>query len=278
MQARRVLIALLAALVISGSLTLWLGRRLSHSRARATGNLHYVAPVKSLEAGEVLTADRLQLVDWPNNLPLSQSFTRTEDVVGKAVLYPLEAGEPILAKQLAAAGAGLSGRIPEGMRAISLKSNEVVGVAGYLLPGTRVDVLVTVRSATSQEPITSTVLQDAQVLTAGQQMQPDPDGKANRVDVVTLLVSPENAEKVVLASTQGTVHFVLRNGLDHALEAREPASMSTLGSGKPGTPIAVTPAAPVTVRASVAKPAKPTFDSHYTVQVRRGDKDSVETF
>jgi pilus assembly protein CpaB len=277
MQARRVLIALITAVIISGLFTLWLGSRMAHARSKTTGNLHYVAPAKSLEAGEVLTADSVKVVDWPSNLPLQGSFTRTEDVVGKSMLYPVEAGEPILTRQLAAAGSGLSGRIPDGMRAISLKSNEVVGVAGYLLPGTRVDVLVTVHSATSQEPITSTVLQDAQVLTAGQKMQPDPDGKASRVDVVTLLVSPEDAESVVLASTQGTVHFLLRNGTDHVRAVREPARISQFAMSQAAPP-APAPPAMTTARTSLPERPRAPSQPHYTIQVRRGDKDTVETF
>jgi pilus assembly protein CpaB len=279
MQAKRILFALLTAVVVSGCFTLWLGSRLAHSRAKNTGGLHYVAAAKGVDAGEVLAAENLQFIDWPGNVPLQGSFVRVEDVVGKTVLYPLAEGQPILNRQLAMAGSGLAGRIPEGMRAISLRSNEVVGVAGYLLPGTRVDVLVTVRSATSQEPLTSTVLQDTQVLTAGQKMEPDPDGRANRVDVVTLLVSPDDAEKVVLASTQGTVHFVLRNGLDHSRAVRQSASMSSLGSMPASTAVAALApiATPSPVRTTMTAATRASAQPHYTIQVRRGDKDSVET-
>jgi pilus assembly protein CpaB len=278
MQTKRILIALIAAIVVSGGFTLWLGRRLSHSHAKVGGNVRYVAAAKNMDAGDVFTAENLQFVDWPGGLPLQGSFTRTEDVVGKAVVYPLSAGEPILARQLAAAGAGLAGRIPEGMRAISLKSNEVVGVAGYLLPGTHVDVLVTIRSGAAQDPLTSTVLQDIQVLTAGQKMEPDPDGRANRVDVVTLLVSPDDAEKVVLASTQGTVHFILRNGVDHDHQMHQSVSISSLSNVPVSTPVAALSPARSTLHALVASSAKPPAQPHYTIQVRRGDKDSVETF
>jgi pilus assembly protein CpaB len=174
---------------------------------------------------------------------------------------------PLLDKQVSASAAGLSGKIPEGMRAISLKSNDVVGVAGYLLPGTRVDVLMTLRDQATQDQVTSTVLQDAQVITAGQKMQPDPDGKAARVDVVTLLVSPDDAEKVALASNQGTVQFVLRNGADHAHVTAEPVRF---------THPAASQKKPIEPKVSLAHaPASP---APYTVQIRRGDKDSVETF
>lgn len=276
MQPRRILIALTVALVVSGAFTLWLGSRLSHHQSGNAGKLKYVALAKNIDPGQVISADDLKQVSWPADAPLPGAFVRNDEVIGKSVLYPLQEGEPLTVRQLATS-AGLSARIPPGMRAISLKSNEVVGVAGYLLPGTHVDVLVTVRAATSAEPITSIVLQDAQVLTAGAKMQPDPDGHASKVDVVTLLVSPEDAEKTVLASTQGTVHFVLRNGGDHALASNEPVNLSVLGA-KVAAAVAPAPAA----HAPTHTPSQPIHTkptpAAYSIQVRRGDKDSVETF
>lgn len=273
MQPRRILIALIVALVVSGAFTLWLGSRLSHHQGNS-GKLKYVALVKNIDAGQVIRTEDLKQVSWPSDMPLSGAFFRNDEVVGKSVLYPLQEGEPLTARQLATTN-GLSARIPAGMRAISLKSNEVVGVAGYLLPGTHVDVLVTVRAATSNDPVTSIVLQDAQVLTAGEKMQPDPDGHASKVDVVTLLVSPEDAEKIVLASTQGTVHFILRNGGDHATPTNAPVNLSALGAQISSA------TAPVSVAHAQPQPqpmhTKPT-PTAYSIQVRRGDKDSVETF
>lgn len=275
MQPRRILIALIVALVVSGAFTLWLGARLSRQH-NSFGRLSYIAPAKNLEPGEVIRAQDLKQVPWPVETPLAGAFVRNDEVIGKSVLYPLQEGEPLTARQLATS-AGLSARIPAGMRAISLKSNEVVGVAGYLLPGTHVDVLVTVRGLSASDPVTSIVLQDAQVLTAGEKMQPDPDGHASKVDVVTLLVSPEDAEKTVLASTQGTVHFVLRNGGDHAVATNAPMNLSALGVQTSSTATAATVShAPTHAQAQPAH-TKPT-PATYSIQVRRGDKDSVETF
>lgn len=276
MQPRRILIALTVALVISGIFTLWLGSRLSRHQSSNAGKLKYVALSKNIDPGQVIGADDLKQVSWPADAPLPGAFVRADDVVGKSVLYPLQEGEPITARQLASSS-GLSARIPAGMRAISLKSNEVVGVAGYLLPGTHVDVLVTVRSANSTDPVTSIVLQDAQVLTAGEKMQPDPDGRASKVDVVTLLVSPEDAEKIVLASTQGTVHFVLRNGGDHATATSAPVNLAVLGAAVSSAPAPAAPRMPAPVRIPSSSHPKPN-PSAYSIQVRRGDKDSVETF
>jgi pilus assembly protein CpaB len=268
MQSRRLLLAFIVAVIISGGFTLSLGKILSRKHTSNTSKLRYVAVTRSVDAGETLTPGDVSLVDWPGQT-IAGAITRTEEAAGKSALYPLAPGAPLLDRQIASAAAGLSGRIPEGMRAISLKSNDVVGVAGYLLPGTHVDVLVTLRDPGTQDSVTSTVLQDSQVLTAGQKMQPDPDGKAEKVDVVTLLVTPVDAQKVTLASTQGTVQFVLRNSGDHAVTATDPFRFMRI-------PL---PAATPPVSTKVAIVHKPGMAaSHYTVQVRRGDKDSVETF
>ncbi len=100
-------------------------------------------------------------------------------------------------------GIGLTVKIPEGMRATSVKSDEIVGVAGFLFPGSHVDVLVTFRSDRFPTPATQIVLQDVEVLTVGQKLEPDPQGKPENVSVVTLLLTPEDSQKLVLASTPG---------------------------------------------------------------------------
>jgi pilus assembly protein CpaB len=271
LNARRLLLALFIALIISGVFTYWLSRRFAHSPVYKPATLQYVATTADLDAGQTLRPADLQRIEWPSNIALVGTFLKPEDVVGRTLLYPLAKGEPVLQRQLSApgVGVGLSTKIPDGMRAISLKSGEVVGVAGFLLPGTRIDVLVTYHSAGTIDPITSTVLQDAQILAAGQKMQPDPEGKPTAVDVVTLLVTPYDAERVVLASAQGTVHFVLRNGSDHAQIANQPAEMSGLGEVAKGRTVHTAE------RRVAAAPAAP---APYTVETLRGDKHSVENF
>jgi pilus assembly protein CpaB len=272
MIARRLILALCVAILISGLFTYWLSRRFVKPNT-ASSQLRYVATAKNLDAGQILEPGNLTMVNWPVGQPLKGAYQKTEDVVGRTVLYPVAGGEPVLDRQVSAVGAGtgLSTRIPRGMRALSLKSDQIVGVAGYLLPGTRVDVLVTFHTPTSPDPVTSTVLQDAQILTAGQKMQPDPDGKASTVDVVTLLVTPADAEKVVLASAQGTVHFVLRNGADHEVHDDPPTQLSSLGAAVHITPVAK----PAPARASAAIAQGP---KAYHVEVVRGDKQSMESF
>ena len=268
MTARRLLGAILLALVASGLFTFWISKNFSKPVAAAAPKQQYVAALHSLEPGEILQKTNLTLVDWSGG-KLEGGSQKPDDLVGRTVLYPLAAGEPILDRQLAAAGtgAGLSTRIPDGMRAISLKTDQVVGVAGFLLPGTHVDVLVTFRTPEQPDPVTSTVLQDAQVIAAGQKTQPDPEGKPTTVDVVTLLVKPIDAERVTLASQQGTVHFILRNGSDHQQVDDKPAELTQLGGTKPVVHTKVR---------KVDAPAQVT--PVYTVQTVAGDKQTTESF
>jgi pilus assembly protein CpaB len=188
------------------------------------------------------------------------------------VLYPLPQGEPILERQLAAAGAGagLTASIPSGMRAISVRSDEVVGVAGFLLPGTHVDVLMTYHSTVAPEPQTLTVLQDVVVLAAGQQVHPEPDGKPISVNVVTLLLKPEDAEKLVLATSLGGIYFVLRNGADEEQAISPPVGLTQL-AGTSALPPSQGAAAPIT---KLLHPRP----KQYTVETILGDKQVVSSF
>ena len=282
MIARRLMFALVLSLCGSAIFTWWLSRKLGRSSGAPT-SLHYVATSQPLNAGDVIAPNMLKLVSWPADNALEGAFPKQDAIAGRIVLYPLAAGEPILERHLASPGssAGLSMKIPDGMRAISLRSDPVVGVSGFLLPGTHVDVLVTYRVANSADSETATVLQDAQIIATGQKMEPDPDGKPTPTDVVTILCSPQDAERVTLASAQGTVHFVLRNGSDHVKVMQLPAQISGLGGG------ASAPAAAPAVLAS-PKPRNvlmiPHSDVHstqmpvapapkpYTVEMIYGDK------
>ena len=276
MNPRRLMIALGMALGISGLLTFWLSTKLSKPRAvEAAASRRYVGAAKDLDPGAVVQPADLKMVEWPVTAPIEGASDKMEDIAGHTVLYPIAAGEPILQRQMSApgAGVGLSARIPTGMRAISLRSDEIVGVAGYLLPGTHVDVLMTYRSPQTQDSITTTVLQDAQVLTAGQKMQADPKGEANAASVVTLLVTPDDAEKLTLASAQGSIHFALRNGMDHLQTPEQPTSMGAL------TGMRAPVEAPRASAPAVHTAAKPVAEkSPYVVETIRGDKQSAESF
>ena len=142
---------------------------------------------------------------------------------GRGVIVTIVKNEPILPAKLASkeAGAGLPPVIPEGMRAVSVRVNEVIGVAGYVLPGTRVDVLATASPTNNPVDMTSkVVLANVQVLTAGTRMEQDQkDGKPVQVTVVTMSVTPEQAERLALASTEGKIQLALRNPLDQTAPA-----------------------------------------------------------
>ena len=267
MIARRLTTALIAALIVSGLFTFWLSRKMTRSHSAAPVPNRYAAAAHALAAGQVLKREDVSLINWPKSVPLEGAFVKPEDVVGRAVLYPVSAGEPLLDRQLTAAGSGvgLAGKIPEGMRAIALKSDEVAGVAGFLLPGTHVDVLVTFRDNTGPGPLTATALQDVEVLAVGQQDKPDPAGKPKSVDVVTLLLKPQDAEKAVLASSQGTIHFVLRNGMDREQTSAPPATLSQLTTGQP---------AKAAIASRRAQPAQ----KAWTVETLFGKKSQTDTF
>lgn len=231
MVNRRIAIALLAACLISAASTFLLGRKLKLASSSRNNQLfQYVAPSRAIEAGEILSTDNIGWTSWPRESPISGAQISIDHVLGRVVLYPVGKGQPILEQDLAdpGTGGGLASRIPKGMRALALRSDDVVGVAGFLAPGSRLDVLVTYRPSNSEETMTATVLENAEVLAAGQRLQPDPSGKPASATVVTLLLTPMQAERAVLASTQGTVHFVLRNGLDKDDTVREPVSMASL--------------------------------------------------
>ncbi len=225
MKAKRLLTALVVALLVSGLFTFWLSRRVAKAaRVNVPQKQLYVAAGKALEAGELLKPGSLQLVEWPASSPLTGGFTKIDDVAGRVVLYPLAKGEPILERQLAAAGAGagLTANIPSGMRAISVRSDEVVGVAGFLLPGTHVDVLMTYHSVT----VPGATNADG-VAGCGGSCRGAADSSRSRWQADQRQRGDAAAEaggrgKVVLATSLGAIHFVLRNGADEE-QAAQPA-------------------------------------------------------
>jgi pilus assembly protein CpaB len=271
MKAKRLFTALLFAVVISGVFTFWLSRRVAKAaHVAAPHKPIYVVAAKALDAGEVLKPGSLQLMEWSAPEPITGGFSKIPDVAGRIVLYPLPKGEPILDRQLAAAGsgAGLTAKIPSGMRAISVRSDEVVGVAGFLLPGSHVDVLMTYHSTAAPEPQTLTALQDVVVLAAGQQIQPQADGKPISVNVVTLLLKPDDAEKLVLATSLGGIYFVLRNGSDEQRAQSPPVGLSQLAGSS----------AAADSQESAAPTGKLSAKPRYVVETILGDKKVFNGF
>lgn len=221
--------AFVLAAILAGGISYLLFRKLRANSARRNV-VQVVAAASDLSPGITLAAKDVQIIEWPSDLSLAGSFAKIEDVVGKPLIYTLGAKEPILKRDLGAEGSGigLAGKIPPGMRATAVKSNEIVGVAGFLYPGSRVDVLATYNLPGSAGAITQTVLQDVEVLTAGQTIEPDPQGKPQAVNVVTLLLSPEDSQRLLLTSGQGTIQFVLRSGIDKKTVDLRPTRLDQL--------------------------------------------------
>jgi pilus assembly protein CpaB len=197
-----------------------------------------------LPFGSMIGPDSVKLIQVPETLFPKGGFSRKEDVLERSVVSSIEMDEPVLEARIAAKGSGLgmAPMIPAGMRAISVKVNEVVGVSGFVLPGMRVDVLVTGRPPGMNDPMTSTVLQNVPVLSAGQTLQADTKGQPISATVVTLLVNPDQAEALTLANSEGHIQLVLRNNTDQLVtrtrgrQTRELYAMEPAGTPAPAAP------------------------------------------
>jgi pilus assembly protein CpaB len=199
-------------------------------------------------------------VDWTGPVP-PNAVTRQEDVLGRGIVSTIYAGEPVVETRLAAkgAGAGLAAIIPSGMRAVAIRVNDVTSLAGYVTPGMRVDVLILGTPPNSSPALgtqTKTLLQNIEILSAGQQMQRDSEGKPITVPVVNVLVTPEQAEILSLASQDARIQLVLRNPLDTEQSKTSGMAMSRLWTGQ-STPPAERAPRPRVVRAPVLPPPVP---------------------
>lgn len=176
-----------------------------------------VIAARDLPTGHIVTREDVQVVDWPSRNVPDGVFAQPGEVIGRGVMFTVHRNEPLLGVKLATkeAGGGLPLAIPAGKRAVSVEVDEVIGVAGFVLPGTRVDVLATVMPNTNRsETTTRIILQNVPVLTADQSYQQNPDEDPKLVTVVTLLVAPGEAEALTLAATEGKIQLALRSMLD----------------------------------------------------------------
>ena len=218
-MTRRLVTILLTAFVIAG-LCSYLVVRLVGNRMTApvVKTTTVVAAANDLPVGTIITAHDLGTTDIAGTLPPG-TYTKDSEVIGRGVISPMYKGEAILDGRLApkGAGGGLSATIPKGMRACAVRVNDVVGLAGFVTPGKHVDVLISgnpngQRMATNPE--VSTLLQNIEVLSAGTNIQKDANGKPEKVQVVNLLVTPKEAERLSLASGHANIQLILRNPLD----------------------------------------------------------------
>jgi pilus assembly protein CpaB len=216
---KRLLSVLAFALVISGIASVVLYRLISSKLADSAKGAatQVVVASRNLDLGTLIKDGDLKIVDWRGPQPKGAGL-KPVDVIGRGVVATIYDGEPILESRLApvGAGAGMAATIPKGMRAVAVRVNDVVGVAGFVLPGMRVDILIAGNppNAGSLGTQTKTLLQNIEVLSAGQNIQKDSEGKPVSVQVVNLLVTPEQAEVLSLASNETRIQLILRNPLD----------------------------------------------------------------
>jgi pilus assembly protein CpaB len=235
-----------------------------------------VVAATALDVGAELQKDHLRVVQWPSDSVPQGAFATAEELQGRGVVMPITANEPILPGKLASteAGAGLPPVIPEGYRALSVRVDEVIGVAGYVLPGTRVDVVATMNPTEQRTDMTSKViLTNVQVLAAGTKIERDMENdKPIAVSVVTLLVDPLEAERLTLASTEGKIQLALRNPLDKT----KPETPGIKPAVLIGTRTVSRPASrPRVATVATAAPA-PAPAPAPTVEIIRGDKRAQE--
>lgn len=273
-------VALVAALAASYVAYITLQRVAAQQVGPST--VPVVVASRDVPLGTLLTTDYVRVVAWPASSPVQGAISSVEDAVDRGTIMALATNEPVTEAKIAAKGigSGLSPTITPGMRAISIKVNEVVGVAGFVVPGSRVDVLVTIEppnQAGTRESTTRIVASNVQVLTAGTRIDQDTaqsEGKPIAASVVTLLVSPEDAERVALAQNEGRITLTLRNPLDTETASTPGAKMaSLLGTQTDNTPV---PRALARQKATVV-PAPPAAVSRiYTVEAIRGAKRTEE--
>jgi len=275
-RKNRTLVVLLVAVAVASGASYFVYRAVSSIPVREieVKNYYVAVAAKPLPVGTMLSPSDVKLVAWPSSSPVTDGHSTVEEVVNRGLIAPVVANEPLTASKLAPieAGAGLAPTIATGMRAISVKVNEVIGVAGFVVPGTRVDVVVTV--GRQDDSISRVIVSNAQVLTAGTKYDQDSakDGKPVPSTVVTLLVTPPDAERIALASTEGSIMLALRNPLDAtATETKGMRLASLMGAPDPvpvvrvakGVPKATMPAPP---------PPPPPPPAIYSVETIRAAK------
>jgi len=273
----RALVVLLVALLTAGIASFVVYRQIQNIPVREVeiAGDPVVVAAKALPVGALLAPPDVRIAKWPRSAPVTGAFAKADDVVGRGLLAAVVENEPITTAKLASkeAGAGLAPTIPLGMRAVSVKVNEVVGVAGFVVPGAHVDVLATV--GIRDDSITRTVISNLQVLAVGTRIdqQESKEGKADPTTVVTLLTTPEDAERVALASTDAKLLLALRNPLDVAPTLTAGVRMASLIGPPSPPPVERTVKGRKMVVAAAPPPAPP---AAYTVETIRGAKRSTE--
>lgn len=277
MNRNRLLLIGIVALALGAFTSLFVYRNLrSKGGGPQVPGEDVVVAAEDLQVGAKIEDKDLKLVHFPaSDLPAGR-FHMKSKLIGRGVVLPITKGEFILTSKVAGenAGAGLPALIPPGMRAVSVRVNDTSSVAGFVLPGTRVDVLLTGNPEGSNEQQTTTVLENVAVIANGSRLERSANGEPQTTPVITLLVSPDDAEKLTLASTQGHIQLALRNPTDtKRTEITAVKSRSLYGVAAPEPTASTKPKTKHTAVPPVSLPP-----AAYTVEVYKGDKKEETKF
>jgi pilus assembly protein CpaB len=243
MRNKRFFIVLVGALIFGVLAAVSVSRYLSSAQAY-TKNMNKVAVAKvAIPLGSKIIAEQIMVVQFPKESTPDGAFDSAEKLAGRVAVVNIAPREPITESRLAAEGtaAGLSAIIPEGYRAMTVKVDDAAGISGFIQPGTLVDVVVTIdprEGSGMQDPISKIVLQNIKVLASGQNIdKPENEREANSVKAVTLQVTPEQAEKLALAASEGKLQLVMRSQIDQGNEETPGVNKRNLLSGDMAMPV-----------------------------------------
>jgi pilus assembly protein CpaB len=276
-RRNRTVIVLLFAVVLAAGASYAVYRTVANMPVREVevATLHVAVAAEDLAMGTRIEKEHVKLVGWPASNPIQGSFASIDAVVGRGLIDSVSANEPLTETKLASleAGAGLPPSIPAGMRAMSVKVNDVIGVAGFTVPGTRVDVLV---ALSGDAGMSRAILSNVQVLTAGTRYDQEQakDGKPIPTSVVTLLLTPEDAERIALAQSTGSLMLVLRNPLDVVPTETRGVRMASLMGAPEAPPVARKVGGQP--RVVTPKPEAPPEPKFYSVEAIRAAKRTEE--
>jgi pilus assembly protein CpaB len=275
MNRTRLLMIGVFALTLGIVVSMLVYKNLQAKGSSGEAGVDVVVAANDIQVGSKVEEHDIRLAKFPVIDVPQGAYSKRSQVLGRGVVVPITRGEFVLPTKLAPenAGSGLPSLIPPGMRAVSVRVNEVVSVAGFVTPGTRVDVLLTGTPGGSSESQTTTVLQNVAVIAAGHTLERTATGEPQNTPVITLLVSPDDAQRLTLASSEGRIQLVLRNPLDTRQQDIAASNAKGLykGIAPPPTP---KPVQPRPVKQKMQAP--PQAPSVFSIEVYQGDKKPEE--